>query len=198
MPSATDAATATVPDSSAGRARGDHYRLMEEEHSERALRQLPPLARTVQAEPLPHAKESGGGGCVGACCRCSVVALLVASWMSGLFKGLFGVGGPPYMVYLMLFPLPKDEWRRASCLERLGGNAASLTAFLAVHGTAPPPWGQCAALMAGGGLGLLTGNVLSRYVSPARFAGALVLFLCFSSVTMARAIHPWPPRAIHG
>mmetsp|Transcript_46894 Transcript_46894/g.124628 ORF Transcript_46894/g.124628 Transcript_46894/m.124628 type:complete len:318 (-) Transcript_46894:107-1060(-) len=120
----------------------------------------------------------------------NLAMLAVAGSASGVLGGIFSVGGPPFMVFVLVSGIGKDEWRSTQAvattimlpvrLTALLWTASRRTQLLAL-------WPQCLIAFLSGLLGLAAGNCIAPHVSEQMFRNAILHFLFVGGVLMLTA-----------
>lgn len=113
-----------------------------------------------------------------------------AAIFSGILGGMFGAGGPPMMVFVLIVNIDKDEWRGTTYAYTIGAELVRVSAFMSFRGApqlqaASGLWLQVACILLGGVFGLYIGNVVSAHVSQEIFRHSLLIILFGGSLTLA-------------
>jgi uncharacterized membrane protein YfcA len=113
------------------------------------------------------------------------VAVIAAGLASGFLAGLMGTGGPPIMVLLSYYPLPKEEYRATAAAMIVVASSVGAVFMGSVSdryfSLALVP--QYTIMIAGALAGLVAGNMSSRYVSQALF-GDIILGLLVAGAAL--------------
>jgi uncharacterized membrane protein YfcA len=118
------------------------------------------------------------------------LAITAAGLSAGFLAGLMGTGGPPIMVLLSFYPVPKDEYRPTAALMIVVGNAVG--AVFMGHAATKPYFDvslapQYAVMVSGALVGLGVGNRAAEYVSQDQFGLIVLALLVFGSGLMLLA-----------
>jgi len=116
-------------------------------------------------------------------------AILISGFITGVFagflRGMFGVGGPPIMVYVTIAALDKETTRGLN-----NGIGVFITPILAGFmligqgGWKNSHWLAYLGVVVGGGLGTFVGNKLYPYVDSTTVLRIIILLLVLASVVM--------------
>uniref|UniRef100_A0A7S4V188 Uncharacterized protein n=1 Tax=Alexandrium monilatum TaxID=311494 RepID=A0A7S4V188_9DINO len=112
-------------------------------------------------------------------CSCAAFAALAG----GLSRGLFGVSAP-VSVLLLFFSIDKDLWRLVNAIYRIAiflVQGTMLVGHLRPERTCAPMY---AALVLGGALGMVLGNMAAPYISTADLQRWIVFFLAAAGFLM--------------
>lgn len=102
--------------------------------------------------------------------------------VSGTLGGLYGVAGPPQMLFVLLYAeqLDRGVWRGTNAMLRAVYSAARF-GFLANAGSisfdAHAPWAEWGLMIGTGFAGLMVGNVLAPHINEELFRLLILLFL---------------------
>lgn len=120
----------------------------------------------------------------------------LASAAAGLLAGVYGTPGPPLMVWVSSYRVPKDEWRAVNSVIWTVGNMFRLFHIVYFQSVYKPSvivdvgW----VLMFVGAVGALVGAEASKWIGEYAFRLFIIILLIFGANTMMFAGKPvWEP-----
>jgi uncharacterized membrane protein YfcA len=121
------------------------------------------------------------------------LATLLAGSASGFLAGLYGTGGPPLMVWVATYKVPKDEWRASNAVVWLICNVFRLfhlIFFQDLHET--DAFGLLVVILAiSGVLGAYAGAKISESMGDYLFRVSIIVLLIFGANIMIFAKRPY-------
>jgi len=109
---------------------------------------------------------------------------------SGFLGGLYGVAGPPQMLFVLYYShsLNRELWRATNASMRFIYSIVRLLYLIHLGDitfTTQSHWLEFGCMIVSGMVGLSIGNVLSRYVNDSMFQNLILLFLMCGSLLMS-------------
>jgi uncharacterized membrane protein YfcA len=116
-------------------------------------------------------------------------ALAVTGLCAGFMRGLFGIAGPPMMVFVTTFPVDQLEWRSSNGVMRVILNLVQgvYVGVVQQNLNLREQWPVYIALLLGGLGGLVTGNTFAHRIDRVTFRRSLLVFLFYGSCLMCVA-----------
>jgi uncharacterized membrane protein YfcA len=116
-------------------------------------------------------------------------ALVVTGACAGFMRGLFGIAGPPMMVFVTSFPVNQLEWRSSNAVMRVILNLVQgvYVGVVQRNLSLRKQWPVYVALLLGGLCGLITGNTHAHRIDRSTFRCCLLVFLFYGSCLMCVA-----------
>jgi len=115
---------------------------------------------------------------------------LFCASFAGLTAGLFAVGGPPMMLYIMFSKIPKDKWRGTSAAFWFAGSCFRLPTYAIMNQHSSQPvvlgWREILVLPVAAFIGTNFGNILSKKVNQNAFLRIVLFNLLMVSLQMVR------------
>jgi len=120
-----------------------------------------------------------------------MISLFFANALSGISRGIFGIAGPPLMVFLTFYPFDKDTWRGSDAFVKIFTSINQIVYLTYTHEQFElSSWPIYFACAVGGIGGLFIGNFLSRFVNPQNFQRFLLLLLFYSGLLLWASGYP--------
>ena len=118
------------------------------------------------------------------------LAIASSFFSSGFLGGLYGVAGPPQMIFVLYYShsLNRDLWRATNASMRFIYSIVRLIYLIHLGDitfTTQSHWMEFGCMIVAGIVGLSFGNVLSKYVNDSMFQNLILLFLICGSLLMS-------------
>eukprot|EP01084_Bolivina_argentea_P029821 55334_1 len=117
---------------------------------------------------------------------CKYVFLIVACLVSGFFRGLFGSGGPPMLIYVLLTNIDRRVIRIVNTFAL--GYASGIPLIIKLlwlnGGFNPSQWVKYVLNFFAFLFGIITGNIIHKYVDQQMFRTVLLFLLLCGSISL--------------